>query len=1006
MTHRIEVGTREGRNDPKAKGIANFARSIGIPVDDVRRIKAYTIDKDIGPDSLDMLAQELFADPIVELASVDTPMASAHKFDYLVEVGFKPGVMDTVGNTAAEAIGDMLDARFGKGEAVYTSMQVLVKGKGLTREQMDRLAAGYLANDNIQRWRISDYGEVAAGRHQFEAPRVRINRTPAVKYIGLDVDNERLMGISHERSLALNLKEMQAIRSYFAREGVKEARRLVGLPEKPADAEMEIFGQKWSEHCDHKIFRGKTTYSETPESQPETIESLFDTYIRDSTEKLQAVLPWILSTLKDNAGVIRFNDRWLLALKAETHNSPSNVEPFGGAETGIVGVYRDPMGTGMGGRVIFGTYGFCTGHPSYNGNLRPRLHPKRLLEGVRSGVESGGNKSGVPTPFGLTYFDDGYMGKPAIFVGAASLIPAEVGGKPGYENEVKPGDLIVMAGGKVGIDGIHGATQSSMEAGDQITSGHVQIGDPYTQKNMMDFLVEARDLGLYRAITDNGAGGLSSSVGEMARKSGGFEMHLDRVPLKYDGLDPWQILVSESQERMTLAVDPSKYGELERLAREHGVEISNLGEFNGSGKFHAFYGGKTVAYLDMDFVHDGFPQMELNAAWKSPEKRGLAEPVMDEPHDYNHMLLEMLRRPNIASKEYIARQYDHEVQGTSVVKPLVGEDSDTFSDAAVLRPDLESHEGIAITAALNPAYGEIDTYHMAAATIDEAIRRVVAVGGNPEEVALIDNFCWPSPLPGDNNPDAEYKMAQLVRANKALHEYTLAFKAPCISGKDSMSMDGEVADDAGVKHRVSAPPTLQMTAVAKLEDARKAVTMDAKLPGDKVYILGVTRDELGGSEYYAMRGGQKGLNAPKVDAASSSRLYKSLHAAMAEGLVSSARGCYRGGLAVALAQTAFAGGYAMDVELSMVPLELPMGPNEFQWRDDKILFSESAGRFVVTVSPKNEGRFEEVMRGNDYEMIGHVSGGYNLRICGIDGENIIDAPLSRLKSSWQRPFGV
>lgn len=998
MAQRIEVSFQDGQNDAVANDILNFSHGLGLSVTDVRRVRAYTIDKDIGAGDLGMVANELFADPVVEVAAIDGSLAERHRFSYLIEIGFKPGVMDTVGNTAAEAIGDVLGAPFGKDEAVYTSAQILVSGDELTPDDMESLTSKYLANDNIQRWEISDYSEFTSGHHHFDAPRVRITKEPTVEYVDLDVSDGELLGISRGRSLSLNLREMQAIRDYFRRADVRETRAAMGFPEEPTDAELEVLGQTWSEHCKHKIFNARVSYSEG-DGDPEEIDSLFDTYIKGSTKALQERLPWVLSTLADNAGVVRLNDKWLLALKGETHNSPSNVEPFGGAETGIVGVYRDPMGTGMGSRIVFGTYGFCTGFPDYNGKLKPRLHPHRLLEGVRSGVESGGNKSGVPTPFGQTYFHDGYMGKPAIYVLAGGLIPSEVDGRPGFENEVKAGDFIVMVGGRVGIDGIHGATQSSMEAGEGITAGHVQIGSPYTQKKMMDFLNEARDLGLYRCITDNGAGGLSSSVGEMARKSGGFEMDLGKVPLKYDGLDPWQILVSESQERMTLAVDPDRYGELEELAREHGVELSSLGEYNDSGKFSVYHDGKPVAHMDMDFVHEGVPQMELTAVWKTPEERGLQEPELGLASSgyQGTVLRQLLARPNVAGKEYIARQFDHEVQGTSVVKPLVGEESDVFSDAAVIRPDFETYDGVVIAAGLNPDYGDIDTYNMTGMAFDEAIRRVIAVGGSLEQIALNDNFCWPSPLPNESNPEAEYRMAQLVRANKAVHEFAMGYGTPCVSGKDSMSLDGTVAHSTDGQMRVSAPPTLQMSAAGKIGDVRKAVTMDVKAPGDLVYALGITKNELGGSEFYLMNG-EVGINVPGVNVERNILLYHALSSAMQEGLVRSAHGCYKGGLGVTLAQKAFAGGYGMDVHLDRIPTEGRLGI-------EQLLYSESAGRFVVTVSPEHQERFESVMGTNPYGHIGTVRGDGLFSVYDIGGnDDILKENIGDLKESWQAPF--
>lgn len=992
MVHRIEVGFKGGIKDaPGGKVKKGVAENLGIAVENVRTIEVFSIDAGLSAAQLDALGKDLFCDPIIQEFAVDLPLAC--DFDWIIEVGLKPGVTDNVGKTAKDAIEEILKIKFTPEQAVYGSRQYLISGKELTREDMDHIAKGLLANDLIQGWLIFDRAGYKEARKNIGVPQVTLARQPGVTKIDLNVSDENLIKISKERKLALNLLEMQKIRNYFCDPKIIAARREAELDEQATDAELEALGQSWSEHCKHKIFNAEIDYTEN--KQVSKIDGLFDTYIKKSTKELEKRIDWIVSAFWDNSGVMRFNDDWLLAVKCETHNSPSNEEPYGGALTGIVGVYRDPMGTGQGAKLIFGTYGFCTGNPGYAGDLRPKINPKRLLEGVRQGVQDGGNKHGVPTPFGFTFFDDGYMAKPAIFVAAGGLIPARVNGRSGCEKTADSGDLIVMAGGRVGIDGIHGATESSMEAGKWISPTHVQIGDPFTQKKMHDFLIEARDAGLYNGITDNGAGGLSSSVGEMAQYSNGFELQLDKVPLKYSGLDPWQILVSESQERMTLAVSPQKIDEFLNLAKIHNVEATVVGRFTGNGKFYCSYLGQTVTWIDMEFVHGGAPRMNLNAEWRSPESRGLAEPELNAVGDSAHFLKEMLARPNICGKEYINRQYDHEVQATSVIKPFAGKNSDAYSDAAVLRPVLGIDEGIAIAAAINPDYGQIDTYWMAALAIDEAIRRVVSVGAGLEQISFNDNFCWPSPLPAANNPDARYKLAQLVRANQALYDFTLAFGVPLISGKDSMSMDGTLKDVSDTDRRLSAPATLLMTAVAKIKDTKKCVTMDVKNPGDSIYILGETRDELGGSEFYRARG-KVGLNVPRVDAERALKSYLDLSRAIENGLVNSCHGIYKGGLLVALAQIAFGGDLGLEIDLAKVPAakSLPR---------DKILYSESASRFLVTVVPESKEEFERVMAGNICQEIGKVSDGRELVIaCGkkvVIRENIL-----RLKKSWQRPF--
>jgi len=599
---------------------------------------------------------------------------------------------------------------------------------------------------------------------------------------------------------------------------------------------------------------------------------------------------------------------------------------------------------------------------------------------VRRGVEHGGNKSGIPTVNGCIVFDDRYLGKPLVYCGTGGIIPSVINGKPSHIKEIHKGDLIVMTGGRIGKDGIHGATFSSLELDEESPVTAVQIGDPITQKKMLDFLLEARDEGLYSAITDNGAGGLSSSVGEMAQLSGGCLIELEKCPLKYAGLDPWEILLSESQERMTLAVSPDKIDEFLELAKIRDVEATVIGTFTDSGKFHAVYGDKTVAYLDMDFLHRGLPTMKLSARWLL---RKYEEPVLGNV-DITAALKTLLSRLNICSKEYVIRQYDHEVQGGSVIKPLIG---DGPSDAAVIRPLLDSMEGVVVANGICPRYGDIDTYHMTACAIDEAVRNHICVGGSFDYVAGLDNFCWCDPVKSEKNPDGEFKLAQLVRANMALYDYTKAYGLPCISGKDSMKNDYIVGD-----RKISIPPTVLFSTIGKIEDVRKAVTMDVKRPDDRIYVLGITKDELGASEYFASLG-YIGNDVPKVNAASAKKLYIALEKAIREGIVASCHDCSDGGLGVALAESAFSGDLGMTIELTKVPVENIR-------RADTILFSESQSRFVVTVAPEKVERFEEIMKGNVFADIGAVTAQQNFTV--MDGEKVVlSAGIEELKEAWQ-----
>jgi phosphoribosylformylglycinamidine synthase II len=993
MAVRLEIGWRPELTDVEGEGVRRRAREyFGLEVERVRVLRVLMLDLDLAPEELEAVRREIFTHPTTQISGF-RPLARGVDFDWAVWVGFKPGVRDNAGAVAREAIAAYLGRELPPAAAVYTSKLYLFSGDLLEGEQMSLVARELLANDMIQQSRLYSRAEWDEENGiGLILPRVQLQRTPQVAVF--DVSSlESLRKLSRQRYLALRDADLPIIWDYFRRPEVLARRAAVGLGP-PTDVELEYLAQARSDHCNHNTFRGQFHYRDLANGEHLLVDNLFKTCIETPTREIARKKSWVVSVLWDNAGVGRFDDESSYVIKCETHNSPSNLEAYGGSLTGIVGVYRDPMGTGKGARLIGGIYGFCVGPREYPGPLQPRLHPRRLLDGVIEGVKDGGNKSGVPTINGALYFDQSYLGKCLVFVGALGLLPKEVKGEPAAKKAANPGDLIFMCGGRVGKDGIHGVTASSEVSSPGTPAGHVQIGDPYTQKNMMDFLQEARDQGLIKFITDCGGGGLSSAVGESAMLAGGGEVDLSRVPLKYQGLDPWEIWVSESQERMVVGVSPENEAAFQTLARKHAVEAKVIGSYTDRGLLQVKHQGRTCAYMDFSLLEEEFPPWEFDCEWLPPASR-LSEPVLADPTDHQSLLLAMLGRPNLCAREWITRQYDHEVQAASVIKPLVGRESPVPGDAAVIRPLPESPRGLALSLALNPAYSQIDPYHMAAVTIDEAVRRLLAVGADLSHLAGVDNFCWPSvEYDPEANPDGKFKAAQLVRACWALRDLCLAYEIPLLSGKDSMYVDGLLPGAFGEMHRVSGLPTLFFTAVSVLPELRRALTLDWKQPGDLIYLVGETRPELGGSEFYELLG-YVGLSVPEARPQEFLPYYQRLEQAGREALLASGHGVYRGGLLVHLALASLAAGLGVEADLSRVAPES---------QDYVAGYAESAGRFLVSLAPSHRDRFEALFEGQPVTLIGEVRQDSTFRI-SRRGKLLLDTPLEQLRSAWQRPFG-
>ncbi len=954
----------------------------------VHVVDVYTLDKEFSQKELINIAA-LLTHPKTQKNGMNRALAPK-EFAWAIEVGFLPGVTDNVATTAKEMIEDRLGKSFGKEEGVYTSKVIYLEKQ--LKENDVRKIADSLYNPLIERVIIKNSREYTKDHGMGKSvPKVHLTSQNNISHVNLNVDDMTLVEIgklgiantdgTRRGPLALDLSYLKAIQAYFKKKG-----------RNPTDVELESLAQTWSEHCKHTIF------SDSIDGAP---QGLYRTYIKGATNRIiknKSKRNFCVSVFTDNSGAIAFDRDYLITHKVETHNSPSALDPFGGAITGIVGVNRDAIGFGLGAKPIMNMYGFCVGNPNdttvlYRDSVKtqPMLSPRRVLDGVVSGINAGGNCSGIPTPQGFVYFDSRYKGKPLVFAGTVGLIPKKVHGVKSHMKKARLGDLIVMIGGRVGLDGIHGATFSSEALNSGSPQGAVQIGDPITQKKLSDAVVnEARDLGLYTSITDNGAGGLSCSVAEMAKESGGCIVELSKVPLKYAGLSPWQIWISESQERMTLAVPSNKLGALQKLMKRRAVEATVIGTFTKSGRCIVEFDGKDVMDIDMKFLHDGLPKHTLHPVYES---KMASAPVTPSNADYSQTLLLMLSRQNMASYSYISSQYDYEVQGTSVLKPLQGK-GNVNGDSFVLCPLLNSRTGIVLSHSLYPSYGDVDMYHMAASTIDTAIRNVIAAGADPTKIALLDNFCWCS----GNDP---VRLGQLVRTVKSCYDYAVSYQTPFISGKDSMFNDFRGFDGNGNPISVSIPPTLLISAIGMVKDVVHSVSLDAKIPGDRVYLLGDTYDELGGSEYYSFLNetqGRSGFgkNVPHVDAKKNWKLYCALSRCITANYVASAQSVGRGGFAMAMAKTAIGGQLGIDINLPSLSEKIQ--------RTDSSLFSESQGRILITVAPKNVKRFELLMRGNSITLLGEVTESSRVIVRDRDNNPVIDTTVETMQKSYEQTF--
>ena len=962
MTYRIEICPLDNAHDARGTGLLSQIQALGIgSVTSVEVADLVFLDGDgLDDATVEKISQNLLLDPVVERVSWSREQEQEHQQEHgtrCVEVALLPGVTDTAAENLLLGAGIMgLD---GVRQAAL-GQRYVIQGE-LAEDDVRRVAEGLLANGVIQTYAID---------RPVDAPLAVLQETDhTVAQIPLRAaDDDALERISEQRRLSLNLQEMQAIRAYYQEQD-----------REPTDLELEMLAQTWSEHCVHKTFRATIHYTEEGGGGEQVIRSMLKTYIRGATE--QADKEWVHSAFVDNAGIVAFDEELDLAFKVETHNHPSALEPFGGANTGVGGVVRDVMGVSA--RPMATTDVLCFGPQDMAFEDLPKnvLHPRRIADGVIAGVEDYGNKMGIPTVNGAILFHPGYTSNPLVFCGCLGVLP-----RGSHPTSPRPGDLVVSLGGRTGRDGLRGATFSSMEMTHetgQVAGSAVQIGHPIQEKQVLEVQLLARDEQLFTAITDCGAGGLSSAVGEMGQTLGA-EVQLQDVPLKYAGLQPWEIWLSEAQERMVMAVPTEKMPRLQQLCDRFDVEATVLGTFTGDGYLTVRFGDRQVGHLSTKFLHHGLPPRKMRAHWAPP---ALEEPDLPCPDDLTEELLALLADPIIRSKEDVVRRYDHEVQGGTVVKPLVGAAESGPGDAAVLIP-LEANaspggcsRGVALSVGVNPFYGAIDPYAMARAAVDEAMRNCVAVGADPDLVSLLDNFCWGNP----NLPD---RLAGLVRCARGCYDGAVAHGVPFISGKDSLN--NEYADISG--ERLAIPGTLLISAMGIVPDINRTCTMDLKEAGSLLYVVGETAAELGGSAYYR-RHGHTGASVP-AHTEQGPQLMRAMHRAIAGGLLRACHDCSEGGLAVAAAEMALAGGMGLNMDLTAIPLRGEIAGN------DVIAFSESQSRFVVEVLPEDAAAFEQLMGQHPLARVGQVREDRRIVLSGTEGE-LIKTTVEAAGQAWR-----
>ncbi len=989
--HRIEIRRQNPADDPRARLLLHDAQALGICPSTARVSRIYLIEGAFDDQEIQRIARELLADPILE-----SPAFEAHDPTdaRVIEVHPLPGVMDPAAQSVREAIADLTGHRC----EVVTAWRYELGG--LTRDEADRLARRLLANPVIHAIHERAYSptELPKGHDR----RVEVRRVPI-----RDLDDEQLARLSREAHLFLSLDEMRAIRDHYR-----------ARDEDPREIELETLAQTWSEHCVHKTLKSTVRYTCPDDDiawpgrpgvriEPDgsiVIENLLRSTVAAATARLiDDGIDWTLSVFVDNAGVIAFDEHHAVCVKVETHNHPSAIEPYGGAATGIGGCIRDIIGTGLAARPIASTDVFCVAfpdafappesEPTDSAEALPPgcLHPRRILTNVVAGVRDYGNRMGIPTLSGAVDFDDRYIANPLVFCGCVGIMPRDR-----IRGQARPGDHIIALGGRTGRDGIHGATFSSAELTDTHAdefSHAVQIGNPIEEKRLLDAILRARDEHeepLFTAITDCGAGGFSSAVGEMGEHLGA-EVHLDRAPLKYAGLTSTEIWISEAQERMILAVPERHLDALHAICREERVEMADLGHFGTPDAELILYDHDTeVGRMRMDFLHGAIPMPTRDATW-APSPVTVPSDTSEHAPDARTALLNLLAHPAVCSKHWIIRQYDHEVQGNTVVKPLMGAGAIGPTDAGVIEPVPSSGRGLAIACGLQTRAGDPsragDPYQMALCAIDECVRNLVCSGADPRRIAILDNFCWPS----CNDPA---HMGALVRACVGCYDGALAYRTPFISGKDSLNNQFTLpATDDQPARTIAIPYTLLITGVGIIEDLTRCVTSDLKKAGSLVCLIEPPAPPtLAQSLYADLFARDPHAHPQRADLTAGPHLAHAMARLIRSGMVRSCHDVSDGGLLCALSEMLI-GAWSTREPLGM---ELDAPDTDAAWA-----FGEGPSRYLVEIDAHHlddlRATVAEACESARISVIGRTGPSDRLTCPALN----LDVPVPTLIEAWR-----